>query len=93
MSRYNIERTVRIVEKISQTMRRWVDAGAFSIQTLYGIGFINEPFIMVPDLSLSPEVVLLRDFYPKGYEAVRKHFSAEEANVLMDMSIMGVVRR
>ena len=46
-------------------MRRWVDAGAFSIQTLYGISFINEPFILVPDNSLSPEVVLLRDFYPK----------------------------
>ena len=84
MSRYNIDRTVRIVDKISQTMRQWVDAGAFSIETLYGIGLLNEPFMR------GYENVLFQDFYPKGYGAVRKHFSAEETNVFMDMSSMGV---
>ena len=89
LSRYNIDRTVQIVDKISQTMRQWLDAGVFSIQTLYGIGLLNEPHICGAWGDYKFMDVCLRDFYPKGYEVVRKHFSAEETNVVIDVASIG----
>jgi len=88
-NRYNIDRTVRIIDKISQTMREWVDTGIITIDTLYGIGLLNEPHICGYESGNKYKDVCLKDFYPKGYDVVRNYFTAEETNVVMDIASLG----
>jgi len=85
-NRYNIDRTVRILEKISQTMLEWVNEGVIRIDTLYGIGLLNEPHICGYESGSFYKDVCLQDFYPKGYAAIRQYFSAEETKVVMDIA-------
>jgi len=88
-NRYNIDRTVRILDKISQTMREWVDSEIFSIDTLYGIGLLNEPHICGYESGNKFKDVCLKDFYPKGYEVVRQYFTPYETKVVMDIASLG----
>jgi len=85
-NRYNIDRTVRILDKISKTMRDWVDSGVFGIDTLYGMGLLNEPHICGYESGNKFMDVCLKDFYPLGYAAIRKYFTAEEAKVVFDVA-------
>jgi len=87
-NRANLERTVRINEKIAQTMRQWVDNGVISINTLYGIGLLNEPHICGYQSGAALKEACLGDFYPLGYEAIRKYFTAEEAAVVIDVAAL-----
>ena len=67
-------------------MRKWVDDGVISIDTLYGIGLLNEPHICgYQSLWLLSEACL-GDYYPKGYNVVRQYFKAEEAAVVIDVA-------
>ena len=84
--RHNVDRTVAILDKISQTMRAWVDAGVLPISSLYGIGLLNEPHVCGYESAFIYKDVCLKDFYPKGYAAIRKYFTAEETNVVMDVA-------
>eukprot|EP00091_Calanus_sinicus_P018545 TRINITY_DN4273_c0_g1_i3.p1 TRINITY_DN4273_c0_g1~~TRINITY_DN4273_c0_g1_i3.p1 ORF type:complete len:455 (-),score=140.35 TRINITY_DN4273_c0_g1_i3:20-1384(-) len=88
-NRYNIDRSVRIVDQMTQTMREWVDSGVIKIETLYGIGILNEPHICGYESGNKYKDVCLQDFYPKAYDAVRKYFNAEETNVVMDIASLG----
>ena len=87
-NRHNVDRTVTINGKIAQTMRQWVDAGVISIQTLYGIGLLNEPHICGYESGGALKEACLGDFYPLGYSEVRKYFSAEEAAVVIDVAAL-----
>jgi len=87
-NRANLDRTVRINEKIAQTMRQWVDAGVFTIDTLYGIGLLNEPHICGYESGASLKEACLGDFYPKGYEVIRKYFTPEETAVVVDVAAL-----
>lgn len=88
-NRHNIDRTLQILEKISQTMKDWVDSGVISIETLYGIGLLNEPHICGYESGFVYKDVCLQDFYPKGYEVIRKYFSADQTNVIIDVASLG----
>ena len=85
-NRYNLDRTVRINENIAQTMRQWVDDGVISIDTLYGIGLLNEPHICGYQSGTLLLKACLEDYYPKGYEVVRKYFSADDIAVVIDVA-------
>ena len=85
-NRANLERTLRINEKIAQTMRQWVDNGEFGINTLYGIGLLNEPHVCGYESWFSLREACLDDFYPKGYDVIRKYFGPEEAAVVIDVA-------
>ena len=89
-NRANLERTVRINEKIAQTMRQWVDNGVISIDTLYGIGLLNEPHICGYQSGAALKEACLGDFYPLGYEAIRKYFTAEETAVVIDVAALNI---
>ena len=88
VTRANLERTVRINDKIAQTMRQWVDAGIMSTDTLYGIGLLNEPHICGYQSGAALAEACLGDFYPKGYEVVRGFFSANETAVVVDVAAL-----
>jgi len=88
-NRHNIDRTLQILEKISQTMQDWVDSGVIGIETLYGIGLLNEPHICGYESGFVYKDVCLQDFYPKGYEVIRKYFSADQTNVIIDVASLG----
>ncbi|XP_023326029.1 probable glucan 1,3-beta-glucosidase A isoform X1 [Eurytemora carolleeae] len=86
-NRMNLDRTVSIVDQYAQTIRNWVDSGVISIDTVYGIGILNEPHVCGGwnfDGVLWPACI--DDFYPKAHDAVRKHFSGEEAKVVVDVA-------
>ena len=87
-NRYNIDRTLKINGNISATMRKWVDDGVISIDTLYGIGLLNEPHICGYQSGGSLAEACLGDFYPKGYEVVRGFFSANETAVVVDVAAL-----
>jgi len=87
-NRHNLDRTVSIVDQYAATIRGWIDAGEFSVDTVYGIGILNEPHICgyLSGNSLFPACI--DDFYPKAHEAVRKYFTGEEAKVVIDIAAM-----
>ena len=87
-NRANLDRTVRINEKIAQTMRQWVDEGVLTIDTLYGIGLLNEPHICGYESGATLKEACLGDFYPKGYEVIRKYFTPEETAVVVDVAAL-----
>ena len=41
----NVERTLRILEKITQNMADWITEGHIKEETLYGIELLNEPAV------------------------------------------------
>jgi len=88
-NRYNLDRTVSIVDQFSATTRQWIDAGEFSIDTLYGVGILNEPHICGYQSGATLWPACRDDFYPKAHEAVRKYFSGEEAKVVVDVASVG----
>jgi len=87
-NRYNLDRTLRINGNISATMRKWVDDGVISIDTLYGIGLLNEPHICGYESGGALAEACLGDFYPKGYDVVRGYFSEEETAVVVDVAAL-----
>ena len=40
---HNVVRTLNIVDKIAENMKRWINQGALRQETLYGISLLNEP--------------------------------------------------
>ena len=42
----NVDRTVRILEKITQNMAEWITEGHIAEETLYGIELLNEPAVI-----------------------------------------------
>merc|ERR1712227_498056 len=66
----------------------WVDDGVFTIDTLYGIGLLNEPHICGYESGASLKEACLGDFYPKGYEVIRKYFTPEETAVVVDVAAL-----
>ena len=89
-NRANLDRTIRIDEKIAQTMRLWIDNGEFSVDTLYGIGLLNEPHICGYQSGATLKEACLGDFYPKGYETIRKYFTPEETAVVIDVAALDI---
>ena len=89
-NRANLDRTVRINDKIAAYMRGLVDSNTISIDTLYGIGLLNEPHICGYESGSSLKEACLGDFYPKGYETIRKYFTAEEAAVVIDVAALDI---
>jgi len=89
-NRANLDRTVRINDKIAAYMRGLVDNNTISIDTLYGIGLLNEPHICGYQSGASLKEACLGDFYPKGYETIRKYFTAEEAAVVIDVAALDI---
>ena len=87
-NRDNLARTVTINGKIAATIREWVDAGVISINTLYGIGLLNEPHICGYESGGQLKEACLGDFYPLGYAEIRKYFTAEEAAVVIDVAAL-----
>jgi len=87
-NRANLERTVRINDKIALTMRQWVDSGVMSIDTLYGIGLLNEPHICGYQSGGTLLEACLSDFYPLGYQAIRQYFTPEETAVVIDVAAL-----
>ena len=41
----NVERTLRILEKITQNMADWIAEGHIKEETMYGIELLNEPAV------------------------------------------------
>jgi len=69
----NVARTLRVTDAMSATLRLWVDAGVISMDALYGICLLNEPggwWDKVWEACTD-------EFYPLGYETVRKWFPEE----------------
>ena len=87
-NRFNIDRTLKINEKIAQTMRQWVDNGVISVNTLYGIGLLNEPHVCGYESWFSLRAACTDDFYPKGYDVIRKYFGPEETAVVIDVAAL-----
>ena len=71
-SRHNIERSIAVVDKISSMLKTWLDAGVITWESLYGICVLNEPFA-IPGQRDDIWIALRDDYYPKAYEAMRKH--------------------
>ena len=90
VTRANLERTVRINDKIAQTMRQWVDSGIMSTDTLYGIGLLNEPHICGYQSGAALAEACLGDFYPLGYNTVRQYFTPEETAVVIDVAALDI---
>jgi len=85
-NRANIDRNLDILDKISATMVEWIDQGLISLETLYGVGILNEPHICGPwydEPKYGP--ACMDDFYPKAYDVVRKHFD-ERVKVVLDVA-------
>ena len=66
----NPERTTRILGKVAQLVKGWIDEGSIQASTIHGIELLNEPagfFSWVWDVC--------RDyFYSAGYHELRKVF-------------------
>ena len=71
-SRHNIERSIAVVDKISSMLKTWLDNGAITWESLYGICVLNEPFA-IPGKRDDIWITLRDDFYPKANDAIRKH--------------------
>jgi hypothetical protein len=61
-----------VVDKIASMLKTWLDSGLISWESLYGICVLNEPFA-IPGLRDDIWIALRDDFYPKAYDAIRKH--------------------
>jgi len=81
-NRHNVDRTLVIIDKIAGTMRKWIDENAFKEETLYGISLLNEPAGWNDNLWHACR----DDFYPKGYDVIRKHFS-EDSSVFVNLQM------
>jgi len=63
----NVDRTLVILDKLTNLLVSWVERGLVDQETIYGIALLNEPWGV--DQNVWQEV---RDnFYPKGYQVVR----------------------
>merc|ERR1711970_478837 len=67
---HNVVRTINIIDKIAENMKRWVVEGVFRQETLYGISLLNEPGGWWDKVWSACK----GELYPLGYEAIRKHF-------------------
>ena len=67
---HNVVRTINIIDKIAENMKRWVDEGVMRQETLYGISLLNEPGGWWDKVWSACK----DELYPLGYQAVRKHF-------------------
>jgi len=86
-NRYNLDRTIKILDKMANFFRNWVDTGVVSIDTLYGFGILNEPHICANWNAGGVFWPACKDdFYPKAYDAVRKYFSGEEIKVVVGIA-------
>ena len=60
----NVDRTLVILNKLTNLLVSWVERGLVDQETIYGIALLNEPWGV--DQNVWQEV---RDnFYPKGYQ-------------------------
>jgi len=84
----NLDRTVQIIDQISGSIKQWIDQGVFSLDTLYGVGILNEPHICGYQSGASLWPACIDDYYPRAHEAVRKYFSGSEAKVVVDIASM-----
>ena len=77
----NVDRTLVILDKLTNLLVSWVDRGLVDQETIYGIALLNEPWGV--DQNVWQEV---RDnFYPKGYQV--KQCSREQK-----LGVLQVVR-
>lgn len=85
--RDNIDRTLQIIEKFSNTAKQWINDGVISAETIYGIGVLNEPHAC-GGWNFNGEMwtACKDDFFPKAVEVVRKVFSPEEAVAIVDIA-------
>merc|ERR1711915_154368 len=67
---HNVVRTLNIVDKIAENMKRWIDQGAFRQETLYGISLLNEPGGWWDKVWSACK----DELYPLGYDVIRKYF-------------------
>ena len=67
---HNVVRTINIIDKIAENMKRWIDEGVMRQETLYGISLLNEPGGWWDKVWSACK----DELYPLGYEAIRKHF-------------------
>lgn len=73
----NVARTLDIDDKITATLKNWVNEGVFRQETLYGISLLNEPAGWQDNIWEA-----CRDeFYPLGYEVLRSYFPEESVAV------------
>merc|ERR1712141_237153 len=72
-NRSNLIRTLEILDRIANQMKKWIDQGEFRKETLYGISFLNEPGGWDDNLWEACR----DDFYLKGYEHIRNVFHPE----------------
>jgi len=78
----NVERTVRILEKITQNMADWITEGHIKEETLYGIELLNEPAGWDQKLWET-----CRDsFYPDGYDLIRNVFPQADPQVVIQQA-------
>jgi len=88
--RHNIDRTLTVIDLMCEGLSSWIEQGLISQSTLYGIGILNEPHICGPWHNGGKyQPVCLEDFYPKAYDVVRKHFSAQDVKVVVDIAALG----
>jgi len=84
-NRGSLDRTVSILEKISVTAKDWVDSGAITPETLYGIGILNEPHVCGGwNFGGVLWPACIDDFYPKAHDAVRKYLA--DTKVVIDIA-------
>ena len=53
-------------------LKTWLDSGVITWENIYGICVLNEPFA-IPGKRDDIWIALRDDFYPKAYDAIRKH--------------------
>merc|ERR1712168_449170 len=74
---HNVVRTLDILDKMGATLSGWVSTGVFKQETLYGISLLNEPGGWWDKVWSACK----DEFYPLGYEVIRKHFPDESVAV------------
>ena len=60
----NVDRTLVILDKLTNLLVSWVERGLVDQETIYGIALLNEPWGV--DQNVWQEV--WDNFYPKGYQ-------------------------
>jgi len=89
-NRDNVDRTLRILDKMAGTLSKWVDEGTIKIDTLYGMGILNEPHICGPWYDEDKfGSACMDDFYPKAYDVIRQYFMPEEVKMVIDIAAKG----
>ena len=84
----NVVRTVEILGKLASMLESWILEGSIKVETLDGIGILNEPWGMNEKIWAATRDI----FYPNGYAKVRSYFKSLERSKTPWITIQSAFR-